>query len=468
MPVKDTAQIVPFTTIHSSVMLLQQTRCHMREWFLKPGFIMTNNYDQESTELNFFTDGKIAENIRIAILEPTSLDVATGKICDVIERHIFNAKCSTKPSRPAIQKIVDDGQYIAKTFINKEIQEANSMGIAKDGTTRRKVKTQETNVLLSNGKYYSLGFSSLPSETGEAIKNDVETKLDELASVAGDSKFKTTVDFLISDRAANEKKSNKIIKEWSSLILATSQPDHQVQSEYFCMAHVLLAFHTYSLKELKTHGDVLGLDFSAYKNPLEKFLKYASDIFSPVGDYRGVRPVVKNLHQTLKTWKEEPASMFPPSKLCLPQLPTPSVHFETPPNKEDGQMFYSFVSTIAQGFLNAFEAQVRDFLADNADAEHVSTCDKPCLRTRAWNAGRQPKKAPKCLPPPPHDSCSSKTDKDRRAISLAATSFSTSSRPSVEKSQEGGPRAAKKTQGKGLGYSTRMPQTFTDPTLSIS
>ncbi|GFR67624.1 1-phosphatidylinositol 3-phosphate 5-kinase-like [Elysia marginata] len=241
------------------------------------------------------------------------------------------------------------------------------------------------------------------------------------------------------------------------------------------MAHVLLAFHTYSLKELKTHGDVLGLDFSAYKNPLEKFLKYASDIFGPVGDYRGVRdvwledcrqrnvksivsnykdnrfnglfhvsgqifyhhfdfirilqnhknsnfrqttvlnglknknfilllkclglyyykitgpywhaitsgkysypqvrPVVKNLHQTLKTWKEEPASIFSPSKLCLPQLPTPSVDFETPPNKEDEQMFYSFVSIIAQGFLNALEAQVPDFLADNADAEHVSTCE---------------------------------------------------------------------------------------------
>ncbi|GFR73732.1 hypothetical protein ElyMa_000412500 [Elysia marginata] len=65
---------------------------------------------------------------------------------------------------------------------------------------------------------YSLGFFFLLlSETEEAINNDVETKLDELASTAGDSKFKTKalekLDCLISPRAANEKKSNKVIKE---------------------------------------------------------------------------------------------------------------------------------------------------------------------------------------------------------------------------------------------------------------
>ena len=251
----------------------------------------------EKMMVDFFQGGKISEKVRLAALELTALDVATGKICDVIEvvsKHIFDAECSRKPSRKAIQNIVDAGQFLAKTFINKEISESGGLGIAKDGTTRRKVKTQETNVLLSNGRHYSLGFSSLPSETGEAIKSDVETKLEELAAVAGDSNFKEQIlrklEFLISDRAANEKKSNKIIKEWSSVILQTTQPQHQVQ-EYFCMAHVLLAFHTYSLKELKNVADVLGMDFSGYKNPIEKFLKYASDIFGPVGDYRGVRDV---------------------------------------------------------------------------------------------------------------------------------------------------------------------------------
>ncbi|GFO37833.1 hypothetical protein PoB_006433800 [Plakobranchus ocellatus] len=193
------------------------------------------------------------------------------------------------------------GNIILEDIVKKlpepelEILENDSLGIAKDGTTRRKVKTQETYVLLSNGKHYSLGFSSLASETGEAIKNDVEAKLDELAAVAGESDFKAKalqkLAFLISDRAANEKKSNKIIKEWSSLILQTPQP-HQVK-EYFCMAHVLLAFHAYSLKQLKAFGSELGLDFSSYKNPLEKFLKYALDIFGPVGDYRGEWPKIK-------------------------------------------------------------------------------------------------------------------------------------------------------------------------------
>ncbi|GFN94791.1 hypothetical protein PoB_002129700 [Plakobranchus ocellatus] len=170
--------------------------------------------------VNFFNDGEIQENVQMAILELTALDVATCKVCDVIEvdaRQIFHAHCTNKLSRKTVQNIVDAGQYIAKTFINKEVLENDSLGIAKDGTTRQKIKTQETNVLLSNGKHYSLGFSSLASETGEAIENDVEAKLDELAAVAGESDFKAkalqTLAFLISDRAANEKKSNKIINE---------------------------------------------------------------------------------------------------------------------------------------------------------------------------------------------------------------------------------------------------------------
>ncbi|GFR73736.1 hypothetical protein ElyMa_000412600 [Elysia marginata] len=68
----------------------------------------------------------------------------------------------------------------------------------------------------------------------------------------------------------------------------------------------------------------------------------------------------------------------------------------------------------------------------------MCTCHKPCLRTRARNAEHQAKNAPECLPPTPLNNCNSETDKDRRVVSLAATSFSTSSPHSVEKGQEGG------------------------------
>ncbi|KAK3786495.1 hypothetical protein RRG08_058548 [Elysia crispata] len=93
-----------------------------------------------------------------------------------------------------VHKTIRAKEYTSDTWrVNKEINESGGLGIAKDGTTRRKVKTKEINVLLSNGRHYSLGFSSLPSETGEAIKSDVETKLEELAAVADDSNFKEQI-----------------------------------------------------------------------------------------------------------------------------------------------------------------------------------------------------------------------------------------------------------------------------------
>ncbi|GFO48836.1 hypothetical protein PoB_007534100 [Plakobranchus ocellatus] len=111
--------------------------------------------------------------------------------------------------------------------------------------------------------------------------------------------------------------------------------------EYFCMAHELLAFHSYSLKELKVFGNEQRLDLSAYKNPLEKFLKYASDIFGPIGVSRG--------------------------------LPIPCIEFERPPMPEDKETFFSFVAVIAQGFINALDAQVSDLMAEETTSTSASS-----------------------------------------------------------------------------------------------
>ncbi|RUS89495.1 hypothetical protein EGW08_002728 [Elysia chlorotica] len=113
----------------------------------------------DKSTIIFFQDGKISESVRLAALELIALDVATGKVCDVIEvvvKHIFQAQYGKKPSRQAIQNIVDAGQYIAKTFINKEIAETDSLGIAKGQDSRNKRPTQQWQTLQSWFFFFAL------------------------------------------------------------------------------------------------------------------------------------------------------------------------------------------------------------------------------------------------------------------------------------------------------------------------
>ena len=109
--------------------------------------------------------------------------------------------------------------------------------------------------------------------------------------------------YYMSDRAANEKKSNKILNEWRDEVLAsnTSEKVHSAVESFHCTAHVLLGFHSGAEKELKkqqvelSSNHPLGRDslpqFNFWRKDLaaSRVVRTTSELFGPVGEHTGVR-----------------------------------------------------------------------------------------------------------------------------------------------------------------------------------
>ena len=143
----------------------------------------------------------------ICVMELAGLEVATGKIGQVMEA--VGAFCGVKfeclPSRTACQRIVDEGHELAKTFVSQMIlRKCKGFGIHKDDTLRRKVKILDTSISTDSGESFCLGWSSVVSETGQAIGDDtIEVVEDE---EDGMLEAVQKMEYVMNDRAANEKK----------------------------------------------------------------------------------------------------------------------------------------------------------------------------------------------------------------------------------------------------------------------
>ena len=77
-------------------------------------------------------------------------------------------------------------------------------------TTRKKVKILDTSITTSNGESFYLGWSSVSSETGKAIAEEAQTKLEEVVGEVDErgelEELLKKLKYTMSDRAANEKK----------------------------------------------------------------------------------------------------------------------------------------------------------------------------------------------------------------------------------------------------------------------
>ena len=95
--------------------------------------------------------------------------------------------------------------------------------------------------------------------------------------------------YLMSDRAASMKKSNEVLNEWRhSMLEDLGEQNTEDVHSIFCMAHVLLGFHSYTVKAL--NNSVLCDDDNVNKNGRNRvcvLLKNASNLFGPVGDHCG-------------------------------------------------------------------------------------------------------------------------------------------------------------------------------------
>ncbi|KAH3826899.1 uncharacterized protein LOC127832644 [Dreissena polymorpha] len=264
--------------------------------------------------------GAFASNVRECVIQLAGLEVATEKVTPVIEvvaETLFDHKFVSRelPNASTVQTIIDEGHFLAKTFIATKIDKCNNWGLHRDGTSRKRKKIIDTSVTLDSGEVMSLGFTSVSSETAASITNVTQTHLSELSELHGavnqivDQDYIITslkkLSFTMSDRAANEKLANKLLNNWRTELLGQCEHENDVASvkNFHCMAHVLLAFHKYACDEIKLFEKGLieevgpiGRDslprFKSWRKTgtvVERVVRTTSDSFGPGGSYLGLR-----------------------------------------------------------------------------------------------------------------------------------------------------------------------------------
>ena len=269
-------------------------------------------------------DASFTENVRLCVMELSGLEVVVEKVSFVIQsvcKQLFNINLTKAdlPSPTTVQAIVDEGHFLAKTFISEKLEQSENWGLNRDGTTRRKIKIVDTSITLNSGDVMSLGFNTVAHETARSITQVTKSHLSELAdlniSLKDDSenmKEEKTQEYIIesleklaytvSDRASNEKLANTLLNEWRDDVLKNSENDAAKQAvhSFHCMVHVLLGFHSYVKPEMKKMDERLTKDngpigrdafkfWSKKELVIERVLRTTADIFGPVGDHHGVR-----------------------------------------------------------------------------------------------------------------------------------------------------------------------------------
>ncbi|KAK3789314.1 hypothetical protein RRG08_001704 [Elysia crispata] len=170
--------------------------------------------------------GLFTDDVRRCILALAKNEVATAKMSPVIQcvgKYIFHHEFQNfdLPHGNTCQNIVDEGHYIATQYIADKLEQTAKWGLHKDGTTRKRRKLLDTSVCLESGEQFSIGFSEVASETGKAITEDSIAKLSEIMrSPSNMSATLKKLTYTMTDRAANEKKSNRLLAEHCQSIMA--------------------------------------------------------------------------------------------------------------------------------------------------------------------------------------------------------------------------------------------------------
>ena len=289
-------------------------------------------------------DGSFVNNMRLCVIELAGLEVAAEKVTPVIQtvsKHLFDHEFDIKelPTRTSVQSMIDEGHFLAKTFISNQIESTQSWGLSRDGTTRKKKKIVDTSVTLDSGGIISLGFTYVAHETAKVINEVTKNHLTELADLHEKCKLpenhqltpkrhpmneenetvttpKRSIsnDFIVtslnklaytmSDRASNEKLADKLLDNWRNEILENCNDEQTKSVQHFhCMAHVLLGFHKYVCTDLKSYEETLSKEngplgrdalpvfkfWSKKGTVAERVVRTTADTFGPAGDHHGLR-----------------------------------------------------------------------------------------------------------------------------------------------------------------------------------
>ena len=243
--------------------------------------------------------------VRECVLELSSLEVAAAKVAPVIHtvaRHLYQEDIKVLPKRQVVQNMVDESQFLVKHYYSKVLRSTSHWGLNKDGTSRQKRKIVDTAITTGEGDVLPLGYTMIAHEDSGTIVRNVKNQLDELICCALDDELTLPdivgkLTYTMSDRAANDKKADRVLGEWKTEVVGDQQA--QVVHNFYCMAHALLGFHSYSKKQLseqqkqmKKDGVVLGRDvmpvYGRFGDQLaaERLPMHVSAIVGPMGDER--------------------------------------------------------------------------------------------------------------------------------------------------------------------------------------
>ena len=206
--------------------------------------------------------------------------------------------------------ISDEAQYLNKCYTAEMMETAHHFGWNNDGTSKNRKKILENSVTLCTGQVLPTGYHPAARETSETITAGVKAELAELSAILRNKDIDSTtvnhallekLSFFMTDRASNEKLSNKQLIAW---IQAEVGDTSNTVAALYCMAHVLLGFQRYTVDEVsKLQKDIIQKDnvklgrdshvmfrFYSFENVASRIVRMCSQVFGPNGDEKcGVR-----------------------------------------------------------------------------------------------------------------------------------------------------------------------------------
>jgi len=271
--------------------------------------------EYENDRLMSALDGKVmfkndkgiySDGMRELILQLLALEVSSANISPVIQA-VFSTvldieiPLSALPTRQSVVNISDEGQSIITAMYADKIlsDKCTNIGFHSDGTSRQKIKILDSTISLDSGETLPMGFSKVAHETSAELTNHIKLKLAELEMAKKEhnvtQKMLHKLSYLMSDRAANEKKAKTLITEWRDETLNTeTDTDNGIVHQIYCMAHCLLGFKSYGEQRLKSLSEKMDIDigrdkYPVYKRfgkelPLLRVVRHTSELMGPMGD----------------------------------------------------------------------------------------------------------------------------------------------------------------------------------------
>ena len=215
---------------------------------------------EESSDVNFYSDGKFSFELRQCIYSLLSLNVSAQSVPGVINSvlTLLGKKCNKLPSRSTILNMNVERLILSQKQLAEVIPSKDNLTLYTDETTKFGVKYSGYHVSDQEGSMYVLGMRQLETKSAantlaafQEILSDIEEKTIESNPISKNILFKITS--TMSDRASTEKKFNRLLEElragvlpeliqnWNNLSIEEQKSASSLLN-FFCGLHSLVHF----------------------------------------------------------------------------------------------------------------------------------------------------------------------------------------------------------------------------------